>query len=100
MEGEPLRRADPLRITAVLKSSQRCAVRVVLSCEAMDAERSRGKLIARLLGESLREIAILVAVFAPLDALMQGAALTSWSWVAIIVVVATFFVVGVYLETR
>ena len=66
----------------------------------MDAGASRGKLIARLLGESLREIAILVAVFAPLDALMQGAALTSWSWVAIIVVVATFFVVGVYLETR
>ena len=66
----------------------------------MNAERSRGKLIAALLGESLREIAILVAVFAPLDALMQGAALTSRSWVAIIVVVVTFFVVGIYLETR
>lgn len=67
---------------------------------AMDAERSRGKLIAALLGESLREIAILVAVFAPLDALMQGNVLTPRLWVAIIVVVATFVVIGVYLETR
>jgi len=46
----------------------------------MDAERSRGKRIAMVIGESLREIAILVAVFAPLDALMQGAALTARLW--------------------
>ena len=66
----------------------------------MDAERSRGEQIAALIGQSLREIGILVAVFAPLDALMQGAALTAHLWVAIIVVVVTFFVAGVYLETR
>ena len=66
----------------------------------MDAERSRGQLIARLLGESLREIAVLVIVFAPLDALVQGAALTTRTWTAIIVGVAMSFVVGVYLETR
>jgi hypothetical protein len=66
----------------------------------MDAGPSRGKLIATLVGESLREIAVLIVVFAPLDALVQGAALTTRLWVAIIVVVVTAFVVGVYLETR
>ena len=66
----------------------------------MDAERSRRKLIATLLGESLREIAVLVVVFASLDALVQGAALTARLWLAIIVVVVTFFAAGVYLETR
>ena len=66
----------------------------------MDAERSRRKLIATLLGESLREIAVLVVVFAPLDALVQGAVLTARLWLAIIVVVVTFFAAGVYLETR
>ena len=66
----------------------------------MAAERSRRKLIATLLGESLREIAVLVVVFAPLDALVQGAVLTARLWLAIIVVVVTFFAAGVYLETR
>ena len=72
----------------------------MLSCEAMDAERSRGKQIATLIGESLREIAVLVVVFAPLDALVQGATLTTRTWAPIIVCVATCFLVGVYLETR
>jgi len=66
----------------------------------MDAGPSHGKQIATLIGESLREIAVLVIVFAPLDALVQGAALTSRTWTVIIVGVATSFVIGVYLETR
>lgn len=65
----------------------------------MDAEPSRGKLVAALVGESLREIAVLVIVFAPLDVLVQGAILTTRWWVGIIVGVATLFAVGVYLET-
>ena len=66
----------------------------------MDTERSRRKRIATLVGESLREIAVLVVVFAPLDAAVQGAALTTRLWVAIIVGVVTLFAAGVYLETR
>jgi len=65
----------------------------------MDAGPSRGKLIATLVGESLREIAVLVIVFAPLDAVVQGVTLTTRLWVGIIVGVATLFIVGVYLET-
>jgi hypothetical protein len=66
----------------------------------MDAGQSRGQRIVTLIGESLREIAVLVVVFAPLDALVQGAMLTTRTWVATIVGVATLFCVGVYLETR
>jgi hypothetical protein len=66
----------------------------------MDVKRSRASLIATLVGESLREIAVLIVVFAPLDALVQGTVLTMRLWVAIIVVVVTAFVSGVYLETK
>jgi hypothetical protein len=65
----------------------------------MNKGRSRRKLIATLFGESLREIAVLVIVFAPLDAFVQGAALTLRTWVAIIVGVAALFAAGVFLET-
>jgi len=57
-------------------------------------------LIATLIGESLREVAVLIVVFAPLDALVQGAVLTTRVWVAIIVVVLTLFVAGIHLEKR
>ena len=92
-------------VLSVVRSAEnlalrRRAARVVLVYETMDDERSRGKQIATLIGESLREIAVLVVVFAPLDALVQGAALTTRTWTAIIVGVATSFVIGVYLETR
>jgi hypothetical protein len=66
----------------------------------VDSRRSRRKLVATLLGESLREIAVLVVVFAPLDTFAQGAALTVRLWLAIIAGVATLFAIGVYLETR
>lgn len=66
----------------------------------MEAGRSRGERIATLIGESLREVAILVLVFAPLDVLTQAVALTLRSWLAIIVTVMITFSIGVYLETR
>ena len=66
----------------------------------MGARPSRRKIVATLIGESLREIAVLVVVFAPLDAFAQGAALTARLWLVIIVGVAILFAAGVYLETR
>ena len=53
-----------------------------------------------VIGESLREVAILVLVFAPLDVVTQGIALTLRSWLAIIGTVMIGFSIGVYLETR
>ena len=53
-----------------------------------------------LVGESLREMAILVAVFAPLDILMQGRSLTSRSAAVILSIVAPLFALGVFLEVR
>ena len=67
---------------------------------AMDAARSRGQRMSTVIGESLREVAILVLVFAPLDAVTQGIALTLQAWLAIIVTVILGFSIGVYLETR
>ena len=48
----------------------------------------------------MREIAVLVVVFAPLDVLVQGMALTARTWLGIIVGVLALFTVGVWIETR
>jgi hypothetical protein len=61
---------------------------------------SRWDYIAALVGESLREIAVLVIVFVPLETVVQGTALTARLWLAIIVPVAVLFTLGVYLETK
>jgi hypothetical protein len=66
----------------------------------VDQTRARRELIATLVGESLREVAVLVLVFAPLDAVTQGIALTPRLWMVIIVVVMVLFASGIYLETR
>ena len=44
----------------------------LLPREAMDTQRSVMRAATVLVGESLREMAVLLAVFAPLDILMQG----------------------------
>ena len=66
----------------------------------MDTRPSTRQLVAALVGESLREIAVLVVVFAPLDVRVQGIALTPRASLGIIVVVVMAFTLGVYLETR
>ena len=53
-----------------------------------------------LVGESLREMAVLVAVFAPLDMLVQGGSLTVRSMAATMAIVVALFAVGVFLEVK
>ena len=53
-----------------------------------------------LVGESLREMAVLVAVFAPLDMLMQGRSLTVRPVAAMLLIVVPLFVLGVFLEVK
>ena len=53
-----------------------------------------------LLGESLREVAVLIAVFAPLDFILQQRALTTMFILAMIGGVLPLFVVGIFLEVR
>jgi hypothetical protein len=98
----PRPRYDVLSVVRSAESLalRRRAARVVLVYETMDDERSRGKQIATLIGESLREVAILVLVFAPLDVVTQGIALTLRWWLAMIVTALIGFSIGVYLETR
>ena len=55
---------------------------------------------AVLVGESLREMAVLVAVFAPLDMLMQGRSLTVRPVAAMLLIVVPLFVLGVFLEVK
>jgi len=83
-----------------MKSGRADSACVVLRADPVDHKRPRREFIAALVGESLREIAILVLVFAPLDVLTQGVALTLRMWLAIIVAVMMLFSLGVYLETR
>ena len=55
---------------------------------------------AVLVGESLREMAVLVAVFAPLDILVQGRSLTVRPVAAMLLIVVPLFVLGVFLEVK
>jgi hypothetical protein len=66
----------------------------------MDRRRVPLKRIAELIGESLREVAVLVAVFAPLDWVVQGRPLTVLSIGVIIGLVVPLFVLGVFLEVK
>lgn len=53
-----------------------------------------------LVGESMREMAVLVAVFAPLDILLQGRSLTVRSVAAMLLIVVPLFVLGIVLEVK
>jgi hypothetical protein len=66
----------------------------------MEARRSTVRLVAALVGESLREMAVLVGVFAPLDALVQGKPLTLRYALVTIGIFAVLFVTGVVLEVK
>lgn len=66
----------------------------------MKSQASTVRLVAALLGESLREVAVLVAVFGPLDTIVQGKVLTGRAWATIIVTVIAGFVAGVFLEVK
>jgi hypothetical protein len=64
----------------------------------MDIERSRGRLVLGLVGESLREIAILLFVFVPLDAAMQQHAFTVRRSLQVFGAIIALFVVGIAME--
>jgi hypothetical protein len=62
--------------------------------------RSTVDAFAGFLGEFLREMAVLIAVFAPLDAFTRTTGLTVRLVVTTIAIVAAFFVLGVLLEVK
>jgi hypothetical protein len=64
----------------------------------MDQRRQTVRLVAALVGESLREVAVLVAVFAPLDLFLQGRFLTLRGLLFTAVAVGMLFTLGVFLQ--
>lgn len=66
----------------------------------MGRHPSKMACVAELVGESLREIAVLIAVFAPLDMFVQGRPLTVRSMGVMITIVVPVFVLGVFLEVK
>jgi hypothetical protein len=67
---------------------------------AMSNGRSTTEKIAALIGESFREVAVLLAVFVPLDIYVQGRTLTVRTALATIALVGLFLAVGVFLEVK
>ena len=66
----------------------------------MVSEQSAASIVARLVGDALREAAVLVAVFAPLDVVVQRKTLTLRFAVVTIAVVFVGFLLGAMLEVR
>lgn len=64
----------------------------------MDQRRQAVRLVAALVGESLREVAVLIVVFAPLDLFVQGRFLTPHAAELMMVIVGTLFTLGVFLQ--
>jgi hypothetical protein len=53
-----------------------------------------------LIGESLREVAVLVAVFVPLDVFVQGRTLTVPTVLATMAISGGLLALGVFLEVK
>ena len=66
----------------------------------MDSARSAKRAAMILVGESLREMAVLIAVFAPLDILIQDRSLTARSVAVMLSIVVPLFALGLFLEVR
>jgi len=66
----------------------------------MNHDRSTIEKIAALLGESFREVAVLLAVFVPLDVYVQGRTLTVRTALATIALVVVVLAIGVFLEVK
>jgi len=62
--------------------------------------RSAVHIVARLLGEFLREVAVLIAVFTPLDRILDEKPLTGQFVLVIIVVVAISLGAGIAIEVK
>ena len=68
----------------------------------MDDHRRRStvSVVAGLIGECLREIAVLIAVFAPLDVFTRATGLTGTFVIATIAGVLALLGVGILLEVK
>jgi hypothetical protein len=66
----------------------------------MDASQSSLGAVMVLIGESLREVAVLIAVFVPLDFILQQRPLTTTFIIVMIGGVLPLFAVGIFLEVR
>ena len=62
--------------------------------------RSTERVVAGLFGEVLREMAVLIAVFAPLDRILEDRALTLRFMVPTISFVVVFLGLGIYREVK
>lgn len=62
--------------------------------------RSRSDVIAELFAEFLREAAVLVGVFAPLDAVIQRRPLTALNIWTTVVLVGALLGLGIYIEVK
>lgn len=76
------------------------ARRMHVGLRAMNHDRSTIEKIAALLGESFREVAVLLAVFVPLDVYVQGRTLTVRTALATIALVVVVLAIGVFLEVK
>ena len=65
-----------------------------------ESRRSTVSVVAALVGECLREIAVLIAVFAPLDVFTRATGLTATFVVATIASVLVLLGVGILLEVK
>ena len=65
-----------------------------------DSRRSTVSVVAALIGECLREIAVLIAVFTPLDVFSRATELTTTFVVATIAGVLLLLGIGVLLEVK
>jgi hypothetical protein len=91
-------RHDAVAVETLGKPIRWAAACDVLSRSAVDLERSRLRFAIALLGESLREIAVLLAVFVPLDAIMQQRAISTARSLQVGGAIIGLFVVGIAVE--
>ena len=66
----------------------------------MHSERSTRSVVAKLLGEFLREMAVLIIVFAPLDVVVQAKPLTGRFVLATIAIVTVLLGAGIVIEVK
>ena len=69
--------------------------------ERVPAPNAKERLsIAEMVSEAMREAAVLVAVFSPLDGMIGGRPLTGWWILGTLALVGTLFWSGVGLERK
>ena len=63
-----------------------------------EPSRRERRSVSEMLGEVMREVAVLLLVFMPLDLAIQGHGLTTRWVTAILALPAAFLVAGIYVE--